>query len=58
MRKGATMSVASSRVTSMAIGQETDAETLGGSKMLSEVSGLVDMVVNTEQERWRPCAGS
>jgi acetyl-CoA carboxylase carboxyltransferase component len=50
MRKGATMSVASSRVTSMAIGQETDAETLGGSKMLSELSGLVDMVVNTDQE--------
>jgi methylmalonyl-CoA decarboxylase subunit alpha len=50
MVKRATMSVASSRVTSMAIGQETDAETLGGWKMLSETSGLVDMVVDTEEE--------
>lgn len=50
MVKSATMSVASSRVTSMAIGQETDAQTLGGWKMLSEVSGLVDMVVDTEEQ--------
>jgi acetyl-CoA carboxylase carboxyltransferase component len=50
MTKRATMSVASHRVTSMAIGQQTDAETLGGWKMLTEVSGLVDMVVDTEEE--------
>jgi len=50
MVKQATMSVASSRVTSIAISQETDAETLGGWKMLSEMSGLVDAVVDTEEQ--------
>src|SRR5947209_2822644 len=50
MRKGATLAVASGRVTSMAIKQEVDSEELGGWKMHSEVSGLVDVVVDTDQE--------
>lgn len=50
MRKGATMAVASGRVTSMAINQEVDSEELGGWKMHSEVSGLVDAVVNSDEE--------
>jgi acetyl-CoA carboxylase carboxyltransferase component len=50
MRKGATMAVASGRVTSMAINQEVDSEELGGWKMHSEVSGLVDVVVDSDQD--------
>jgi len=50
MRKGATLAVASGRVTSMAIKQEVDSEELGGWKMHSEVSGLVDVVVDTDAE--------
>ena len=50
MRKGATMAVASSRVTSMAIKQEVDPDELGGWKLHSEVTGLVDMVVDTDQQ--------
>ena len=50
MRKGATMAVASGRVTSMAINQAVDSEELGGWKMHSEVSGLVDAVVNSDEE--------
>jgi methylmalonyl-CoA decarboxylase subunit alpha len=50
MRKGATMAVASGRVTSMAINQSVDAEDLGGWRMHAEVTGLVDVVVNTDVE--------
>ena len=50
MRRGSTMAVASGRVTSMAIRQEIDSEELGGWKMHSEVSGLVDAVVDTDDE--------
>jgi len=50
MRRGAIMAVASGRVTSMAIRQEIDSEELGGWKMHSEVSGLVDAVVDTDEE--------
>ncbi len=50
MRKGATMAVASSRVTSMAISQTIDPEDLGGWRLHSSVTGLVDMVVDTEEE--------
>ncbi len=48
MRKGALMSVASPRVTSLAISQPVDAEALGGWKLHSEVTGLVDAVVETD----------
>jgi acetyl-CoA carboxylase carboxyltransferase component len=50
MRKGATFAVASGRVTSMAINQEVDAEELGGWKMHSEVSGLIDAVASSDEE--------
>lgn len=50
MRRGATMAVASGRVTSAAIRQEIDSEELGGWKMHSEVSGLVDAVVETDED--------
>jgi acetyl-CoA carboxylase carboxyltransferase component len=50
MRKGATMSVSSPRITSMAIGEEIDAETLGGWRLHTESTGLVDVAVDTDQE--------
>jgi len=50
MRKGALMSVASPRVTSLAINQPIEAEDLGGWKLHSEVTGLVDAVVDTDAE--------
>jgi len=50
MRRGATMAVASGRVTSAAIRQEIDSEELGGWKMHAETSGLVDAVVETDEE--------
>ena len=50
MRKGATMSVSSPRITSMAIGQEIDAETLGGWRLHTETTGLVDAAVDTDEQ--------
>lgn len=50
MRKGAKMSVASSRVTAVAIGKEIDAEELGGWKLHSATTGLVDAVTDTDEE--------
>ncbi len=50
MRKGATMAVASGRVTSMAISQDIDAEELGGWRMHAETTGLVDLVVDRDDE--------
>ncbi|TCT08586.1 acyl-CoA carboxylase subunit beta [Paralcaligenes ureilyticus] len=50
MRKGATMAVASSRVTSIAINQEVDAEELGGWRLHTEVTGLVDVAVDTDEQ--------
>lgn len=50
MRKGAQMAVASSRVTSMAINQPVDAEELGGWKLHSETTGLVDVVVDSDEK--------
>jgi len=50
MRKGATMAVASSRVTSIAINQPTDSDELGGWKLHTEVTGLVDVAVDTDEE--------
>ena len=50
MRRGATMAVASGRVTSAAIRQEIDSEDLGGWKMHAETTGLVDAVVETDEE--------
>lgn len=50
MRKGATMAVASSRVTAMAIKQPVDPEELGGWKLHTGVTGLVDLAVDTDEE--------
>ncbi|MEO6928111.1 MAG: carboxyl transferase domain-containing protein [Casimicrobiaceae bacterium] len=50
MRKGATMAVASSRVTAMAINQPVDAEELGGWKLHTATTGLVDIAVDTDAE--------
>jgi methylmalonyl-CoA decarboxylase subunit alpha len=50
MRKGSTMAVASSRVTSMAINQPVTNEELGGWRLHTRVSGLVDMAVDTDEQ--------
>lgn len=50
MRKGATTAVSSVRLTSMAIGEAVDPEALGGWKMHSEVTGMVDMAVDSDEE--------
>jgi acetyl-CoA carboxylase carboxyltransferase component len=50
MRKGATMAVASSRVTSIAINQAVDAEDLGGWNLHTETTGLVDYATDTDEE--------
>lgn len=50
MRKGATMAVASGRVTSMAINQPVDSEELGGWKLHSGTTGRVDVVADTDEE--------
>jgi len=50
MRKGATMAVASSRVASIAINQEVTAEELGGWRVHADTTGLVDVVVDTDEE--------
>ena len=50
MRKGAIMAVSSPRLISMATGREVDPEELGGWRVHSEVSGLVDQVVDTDEE--------
>ena len=50
MRKGATMAVASSKVTALAIRQAVDAEELGGWKLHTAVTGLVDVAVDTDAQ--------
>lgn len=50
MRKGALMAVASGRVTSMAINQPVDAEELGGWKLHADTTGLVDLVVDSDEQ--------
>ncbi|MBN8974967.1 MAG: methylmalonyl-CoA carboxyltransferase [Rhizobiales bacterium] len=50
MRKGATMAVASSRVTSIAIKQHVDPEALGGWRLHTEETGLVDVAAETDEE--------
>ncbi|TAM27028.1 MAG: methylmalonyl-CoA carboxyltransferase, partial [Candidimonas sp.] len=50
MRKGAAMAVASNRVTELAIKQSVDREELGGWKLHSETTGLVDAVVDTDEQ--------
>ncbi len=50
MRKGAAMAVASPRVTSMAINQPVDKEELGGWKLHTEISGIADAAVDSDQQ--------
>ena len=50
MRKGAILAVASPGLASFAIGQEVEAEELGGWKLHAQVSGLIDRVVDTDEE--------
>jgi acetyl-CoA carboxylase carboxyltransferase component len=50
MRKGAVMAVSSPRLISMAIGRRVDAEELGGWRVHAETSGIVDQVVDTDEQ--------
>jgi acetyl-CoA carboxylase carboxyltransferase component len=50
MRKGATMAVSSALLASLAISEEVDPEELGGWRMHTEVSGLVDLAVDSDEE--------
>lgn len=50
MRKGAIMAVSSPRLISMATGVEVDAEALGGWRVHAETSGIVDQVVDTDEQ--------
>ncbi|MDM0019130.1 acyl-CoA carboxylase subunit beta [Variovorax saccharolyticus] len=50
MRKGAFLAVSSARVTSLAIGEAVDPEELGGWKLHAEQTGLVDLVVDSDEE--------
>lgn len=50
MRKGSVMAVSSPRLISMALGHAVDGEELGGWRVHSEVSGLIDQVVDTDEQ--------
>ncbi|VTU45542.1 MULTISPECIES: acyl-CoA carboxylase subunit beta [unclassified Variovorax] len=50
MRKGAITAVSSTKLTSMAISEAVDPEALGGWKLHTEVTGMVDLAVDTDQE--------
>lgn len=50
MRKGAIMAVSSPRLVSLAVKEAIDPEEIGGWRLHSEVTGLIDMVVDTDEE--------
>lgn len=50
MRKGSTMAVSSPRLIAMAIKEDVDLDELGGWRLHAEKTGLVDMVVDTDEE--------
>jgi acetyl-CoA carboxylase carboxyltransferase component len=50
MRKGAIMAIASPNVTSIAINKPIEPEELGGWKLLTGVSGLADLAVDTDEQ--------
>ena len=50
MRKGAITAVSSTKLTSMAISEAVDPEELGGWKLHTQVTGMVDMAVDTDEE--------
>jgi acetyl-CoA carboxylase carboxyltransferase component len=50
MRKGAITAVSSVRLTSRAINEAVDPEALGGWKLHTEVTGMVDLAVDTDEQ--------
>ncbi len=50
IRKGSVMAIASPGVTSIAIGKPIEPEALGGWKLLTGVSGLADLAVDTDEQ--------
>jgi acetyl-CoA carboxylase carboxyltransferase component len=50
MQKGSVVAVSSPRLVSMALGEKVDPEDLGGWRLHAEVTGLVDHVVDKEDE--------
>lgn len=50
MRKGAITAVSSVKLTSMAISEAVDPEELGGWRMHTEVTGMIDLAVDTDEE--------
>ncbi|MEO8441453.1 MAG: carboxyl transferase domain-containing protein [Betaproteobacteria bacterium] len=50
MRKGAIVAVSSSLLASLAMNDTVDAEELGGWRVHSDVTGMADMVVDTDEE--------
>ena len=50
MHKGATMAVSSPRLIEMALNEKVDLEELGGWRLHADVTGLVDQVVDSEEE--------
>jgi acetyl-CoA carboxylase carboxyltransferase component len=50
MHKGATMAVSSPRLIEMALNEKVDLVELGGWRLHAETTGLVDQVVDTEEE--------
>lgn len=50
MRKGAVMAVSSPRLVSLAVNEAIDPEEMGGWRLHSDVTGLVDMVADTDEE--------
>ncbi|MEW6267622.1 MAG: carboxyl transferase domain-containing protein [Thermodesulfobacteriota bacterium] len=50
MQKGAVMAVSSPRVTALATGEDIPPEELGGWKLHSRITGLVDAVAETEEQ--------
>ncbi|HAH09990.1 MAG TPA: methylmalonyl-CoA carboxyltransferase [Alphaproteobacteria bacterium] len=50
MRKGAVLAVSSQMVTSVAIGEEEDPQSLGGWRHHSEMTGLIDVLAESDEE--------
>jgi len=50
MRKGAVMAVASPRLTSLATSEAIDDQALGGWRLHSQTTGLVDLVTDTDEQ--------
>lgn len=50
MRKGAVLAVSSALLASLAMREEVDPEALGGWRLHAEVTGLADLVVETDEE--------